>query len=138
MPDSRRASCLERQIPALVTFSERSAANLCKFHTPVTIHFLCQNPRAKARRKTATYAFTMTYEGIQIEGSSEVRFSTCFSHFFEARFSTTISTEASIQIPLFLTVLDKKTIKQARGDPKNPLTLSKFTASRISHRQTTL
>jgi hypothetical protein len=80
----------------------------------------------------------MTYEDVRIEAPSEVRFSTCFSHFFEARFSTTISTEASIQIPLFLTVLGEKTIQQARGNPQNPDILGKFTASRISHRQTAL
>jgi hypothetical protein len=50
----------------------------------------------------------MTYEDVRIEAPSEVRFSTCFSHFFQARFSTTISTEASTQIPLFLTVLGEK------------------------------
>jgi hypothetical protein len=49
-----------------------------------------------------------------------VRFSKRFSHFFEACFSTTISTEASIQIPLFPTVLGEKTIEQAGGDPQNP------------------
>jgi hypothetical protein len=65
-------------------------------------------------------------------------FSAYFSRFFEARFSTTISTEASIQIPLFLTVLGEKTIKQARGNPQNPHVLSTFTASRVSHRQTEL
>src|SRR5580693_4628775 len=138
MPDEKRASCLERQIPALVTFRECSAANLCKFHTAVTIAFPCKNPRPQARRKTATCAFTMTYEDVQIEAPSEVRFSTCFSRFFEARFSTTISTEASIQIPLFLTGLSEKTIQQARGNPQNPHVLSTFTASRVSHRQTEL
>jgi hypothetical protein len=131
-------SCLERQIPALVTVSERSAANLCKFHTAVTIPFLRENPRAQACKETTTQAFTMTYDDVRIEASSEVRFSAYFSHFFEARFSTTISTEASIQIPLFLAVLGEKTIKQARGNPQNPHVLSTFTASRVSPRQTAL
>jgi hypothetical protein len=80
----------------------------------------------------------MTYDDVRIEASSEVRFSAYFSRFFEARFSTTISTEATIQIPLFLTVLGEKTIKQARGNPQNPHVLSTFTASRVSHRQTAL
>jgi hypothetical protein len=99
------ADWLKRQIPMLVTLSQHPAANLCKFHRPVTEEAGAQHGAPRSFVTDLNSLFTITYKQRRKGGSENGRFYEAFFAADGSFFSTTISTESGVQISLFLTDL---------------------------------
>lgn len=89
----------------LVTLSQLSAANLCKFHGTVTMANRREERWTGGPNATVSLLFTFTYRRTKNPVASKSRFCLRFLSSLREFFSTTISTELPTQVSLFLTGL---------------------------------